>query len=90
MLLPLWVAAQSLSVHSMRTNGLESPLGVNPDERPVLNRILKSDRPETIQEAYRIAITEAGKKVWDSGRVESDNSVAVSYEGALQPDTIQC
>lgn len=32
MLLPLWVAAQSLSIKSMHTNGLESPLGVNPDE----------------------------------------------------------
>ena len=38
-----------------------------------------------MQDAYQIQVTLEGRMVWDSGRVESDQSVLVAYAGpALQ------
>ena len=76
-----------IRITDMRTNGLENPLGVNPEVKPVFSWILTSDKPGTIQEAYRIVVSMGGQKVWDSGKVKSDNSIAVAYEGTLHPDT---
>ena len=63
---------------------------------PCLGWVLKNDKPNIVQIAYRILLAtsvkllEEGKAdMWDSGRVESDNSVAVPYAGkVLQPSTV--
>ena len=74
-------------ISCMRTNGLAMPCGTDPDVRPTFSWILASGVSGTMQQAYRIVVSAGGKKVWDSGRVESDNSTAVTYEGAQHPDT---
>ena len=76
-----------IRITDMRTNGLENPLGVNPEVKPVFSWILTSDKPGTIQEDYRIVVSMGGQKVWDSGKVKSDNSIAVAYEGTVHPET---
>lgn len=71
----------------MRVNGLENPMGISPTETPRLSWIVTSDLPNSVQTAYQVEVTAAGRKVWNSGKVESDNSTLVLYQGALNPDT---
>ena len=82
--------SESLSptqISIMRTNELENPLGIDPDQSPVFSWILASDKAGTVQRAYRIVVHAGGKKVWDSGKVDTDRSVGVPYGGKLMPDT---
>lgn len=66
------------------------------NEHPCLGWVVKSNKPNTLQVAYRIRVAssrkilkEGGADMWDSGRVESDNSIAVVYEGKeLKPSTV--
>src|SRR5687767_9860160 len=70
------VKVQSLAVES-RIN----PMGVEM-LNPRFSWQLSSDVRNTMQSAYELAVTDADQKaVWNSGRVESDQSVFVPYEG---------
>ena len=86
LLFPVFCSA-GVRITAMRTNGLENPLGTNPDTNHSFSWILSSDKPNTFQKAYRIVVTSLGEKVWDSGKIQSDNSVSVGYEGSLSPET---
>lgn len=63
---------------------------------PYLGWVVNAHRPNTLQAAYRILLASAPEllakdeaDMWDSRRTESDNSVAVLYEGKpLQPSTV--
>ena len=63
---------------------------------PSFGWIVNSNKPNTIQTAYRILVAtntgmllEGKADVWDSGYTESDNSVSVVYNGKpLQPSTV--
>lgn len=65
------------------------------NERPTLGWEIVSERPRTGQAAYRVlvsahrdSIAHAVGEVWDSGKVDSDESVNVEYAGsALKPNT---
>ena len=65
----------------MRTNGLENPMGISPQQTPVLSWIVSSQSDNALQSAYEVTVTSNGRKVWSSGKVASDNSTAVKYEG---------
>lgn len=59
------------------------------NERPALGWEIASDRPATAQSAYRVLVSAHRDslasglgEVWDSGKVESDESVNVLYNGA--------
>jgi alpha-L-rhamnosidase len=88
------VAAQSRKPERLECESLVTPLGVD-TKQPVLSWQLRDDRKGARQTAYEIQVASqvpllsAGKPdVWDSGRVESDNSRGVRYVGpALQPST---
>ncbi|GHT00049.1 hypothetical protein AGMMS50276_24920 [Synergistales bacterium] len=64
--------------------------------KPYLGWVVNSDKPNTMQTAYRILLASSKElldkneaDMWDSGRMESAHSVAVLYGGkALQPSTI--
>ncbi|PYU79656.1 MAG: rhamnosidase, partial [Acidobacteria bacterium] len=71
----------------LKCDALVNPLGIDSKE-PMLSWQLRDDRFEARQTAYEIqvasnpALLGAGKPdVWDSGRVESDQSAGVSYAG---------
>ena len=81
------ICVGKIRITDMRTNGLQHPQGTDPETKPVFSWILASDKPNTFQKAYRIVVTSQGKTLWDTGRVNSDNSVTINYEGALAPDT---
>lgn len=64
----------------------EQPLGI--DEKPRFSWKLESNRKDVVQKGYQILVSGNGKLVWDSGIVESEQSVLIPYEGAeLNPVT---
>ena len=86
LLLPLFGYAQ-IEVTQLRVNRLASPMGVTVAEKPVLSWISTSPVNNSVQTAYEVIVTSNGVKVWSTGKVASDNSTAVVYEGALKHDT---
>jgi alpha-L-rhamnosidase len=77
----------ALVVHQLRTEYVRDPLGIDV-RRPRLSWTLTSPRRGQAQTAYRILVASdparlAKEKgdVWDSGKVASDRSVAVPYDG---------
>jgi hypothetical protein len=64
--------------------------------KPRLGWVVNSDKPNTVQTAYRILVASSAglidkneADIWDSGRTESDNSISVTYNGKpLQPSTV--
>ncbi|MEE4194728.1 MAG: alpha-L-rhamnosidase N-terminal domain-containing protein, partial [Anaerolineae bacterium] len=79
-----------MKVVDLRYEHLTNPIGVD-ETAPRLSWKLSSETPNTLQAAYRIQAAEsptalqAGSCLWDSGKVESDASILVPYQGpALQ------
>ncbi|HVH89032.1 MAG TPA: family 78 glycoside hydrolase catalytic domain [Terriglobales bacterium] len=75
----------------LQCDSLATPLGVD-DPQPLFSWQLHDDRYGAKQTAYEIqvasrsALLSTKPDVWDSGRVQSDQSVGVTYGGpALQP-----
>jgi len=87
-------SAEASKPTQLECDALVTPLGVD-DKQPLLAWLLHDDRFGAKQTAYQIQIASkpdlllADKPdVWDSGRVESEESVNVPYAGsALQPMT---
>ena len=80
--------ASGASVVNLKTLGRVNPVGI--DVEPAFSWQLKSDAVGAAQTAYQIVVKdEAGNAVWDSGAVESAESVGVPYGGeALAPSTV--
>jgi alpha-L-rhamnosidase len=54
---------------------LENPIGMD-EERPRFSWIMEDSRSSAFQSAYQIVVNdESGAEVWDSGKVESGDSV---------------
>jgi len=52
------------------------------DARPEFGWIVSSDKPEDVQTAYQIVVHAAGgEEIWNSGKVESADSINVEYGG---------
>lgn len=73
-----------LRVNEIYMDGMKHPLGVA--KCPYFSWIMESDRQNVMQKAYRLRITEALSRleVYDSGWVESRESVYVEAEAKLQ------
>ncbi|WP_114790584.1 alpha-L-rhamnosidase C-terminal domain-containing protein [Niabella yanshanensis] len=64
--------------------------------KPCLGWVMNNETPNTVQTAYRILMASSWEKlikdeadVWDSRKTESNNSIAVRYDGrALEPSTV--
>lgn len=64
--------------------------------QPYLGWVVNSKANSTLQTAYQILMSSSKKKlekndgnIWNSGKIESNNSIAVKYNGSpLQPSTI--
>lgn len=65
----------------------KNPIGI--DEKPHFSWKLESKKQNVVQKQYQIQVVSKGKLAWDSGVVESDQSVQIPYGGeALTPMTI--
>ena len=88
----LTAAGQSAKPANLECESLSTPLGMDA-KAPLLSWKIQDSRPGARQSAYELQVASsnstltAGKAdVWDSGRVESGESIGVSYAGpALAP-----
>lgn len=84
------VAAQAFSIQNLKTDHLDSPLGLD-SQRPSFSWQMAYDSEEkpSGQKAYAITVTdENGQTVWESGEVASTSSINIPYQGAgLKPST---
>jgi len=73
-----------LTVHHLRCEYLENPLGLD-EARPRFGWQLHSPRRGTVQSAWQVQVALSSqifdKPVWDSGRVESNQSQQIVYAG---------
>lgn len=82
------------SVDALRCELLTNPLGID-KMNPRLSWQIQADARNVVQTAYHILVASSPEKLaqnigdlWDSGKTESDNSIAVFYDGkALKSDT---
>ena len=70
----------SLQVEDLRCEYIANPLGLDV-VRPRLSWKLVSDRRGVVQSAYQIRVSEGSTEQWDSGKVQSDQSLHVVYDG---------
>ena len=80
--------AHALTVEKLRTLSLTNPVGI--DKAPTFSWILQSDERGVMQKSYRIMVcsdSDCSNIVWDSGVVESDQSVMVSPNHTFAPST---
>ncbi len=57
------------------------------DPRPEFGWIVQSDKPGDVQTAYQVVVQAGDEPIWDSGKVESANSLNIEYAGKdLVPD----
>jgi alpha-L-rhamnosidase len=85
-LLTLVAAAQASPVH-LRTNALESPLGID-TPHPTFSWQSDATTPNWMQSAYEVLVATDVKNLypskadaWDSGRINSSESVDIAYNG---------
>ncbi|WP_022891047.1 family 78 glycoside hydrolase catalytic domain [Agromyces subbeticus] len=87
-------AADGIAVGTLKTDNRATPLGIG-GEAPGLSWRLDADDDArgVVQSAYQVRVATSidgldGSTVWDSGKVESDQSVEVAYGGpALESQT---
>ena len=73
-------AKPALRVTDLRVGHMTNPLGID-DTTPTLSWKLRSRRDGEYQHAYRVQAWNERGRVWDSGRVRSDASTGVPYDG---------
>ena len=59
---------------------LINPIGID-EKKPRFSWKLQSKISGTIQTAYRIIVRSDNDTVWDSGKVTSDRSICIEYDG---------
>ncbi len=80
-------AAGTLIITNLRCEYLENPLGIDVSN-PRLSWILESAKRGQMQKAYQVLVASTQENLtnnigdlWDSGKIDSDQSVHVVYKG---------
>jgi alpha-L-rhamnosidase len=96
--LPTILGAQNsrTSISGLKCERLDNPLGIH-ETRPQLGWILHSDENGQEQSAYQILVatdttllSEKKCNMWDSGKVNSDKSININYEGKVLKSRQRC
>ena len=89
-------AAANLSINNLTCEYLKNPLGIDVLE-PRLSWMLYSEKRGEVQTAYQILVASSEENIaadkgdlWDSGNVESDQSVHVLYAGSKLASGLRC
>lgn len=75
-----------MRLYDVRTEYQRNPIGIDV-KKPRFSWKMESDKQDTVQEAYQIQVTQMNflgnseRIVWNSGKVESEESVLVEYGG---------
>lgn len=67
-------------IYDMKTEDLINPIGID-EKKPRFSWKLQSKIIGTLQTAYRIIVRSDNDTVWDSGKVTSDRSICIEYDG---------
>ena len=67
-------------IYDMKTEDLINPIGID-EKKPRFSWKLQSKISGTVQTAYRIIVRSDNDTVWDSGKVTSDRSICIEYDG---------
>ena len=70
-----------LQVHDLIIEYKTNPVGTD-ETQPRFSWKLESDQKDTLQTAYRLTVSN-GEVMWDTGRVESDQSTLIEYMGTV-------
>ncbi|MCB0664237.1 MAG: family 78 glycoside hydrolase catalytic domain [Saprospiraceae bacterium] len=79
LLIPTWIYGQ-LTITELRTENLKDPIGLDVI-KPRFSWQLESDRRGVMQVAYQLEVRLDGESIWNSGKILSDQSVFVPYDG---------
>ena len=69
-----------LKVHKLTCHSLENPLGI-PSAQLRFSWLIDSDIKDVHQQKYHIEVSDSSGIVWDSGVVDSEQSIFVKYAG---------
>ena len=69
-------------IYDMKTEDLINPIGID-EKKPRFSWKLQSKISGTVQTAYRIIVRSDNDTVWDSGKVMSDRSICIEYNGQI-------
>lgn len=76
-----------LNIYDLKTEYRDNPLGID-EQAPRFSWKLKSSLNDTVQKSYHILIRSEKEIVWDTGLVESEQSIHLPYQGkAFCPTT---
>lgn len=67
-------------IYDMKTEDLINPIGID-EKKPRFSWKLQSKISGTVQTTYRIIVRSDNDTVWDSGKVTSDRSICIEYDG---------
>ncbi|MBO6158379.1 MAG: family 78 glycoside hydrolase catalytic domain [Firmicutes bacterium] len=70
-----------LKLYDLTIEYRQNPLGLD-EVQPRFSWKLESDVPDTVQSAYQLKVWN-GKLMWDTGRVESGQSILIDYMGMV-------
>src|ERR1700744_1874249 len=74
------IASAQLKVQSLTTETLTNPLSID-NLHPAFSWQLSSTQNAVLQTAYQIRVSEGKHEVWNTGKVASDQSLYVIYNG---------
>lgn len=75
------------TIYDFKTEHLKNPLGLDV-KAPSFSWKLRSTNENLIQKCYRLKVQKGEETVWDTGIVQSDQSINIIYQGAeLLPAT---
>jgi len=83
------MAYSATGITDLRVQDQVNPLAIE-DLHPLFSWRMESDQVGQHQQAYQLVVKRAadGKVMWNTGRLESGESMNISYQGvALQPET---
>ncbi|MGN6481374.1 family 78 glycoside hydrolase catalytic domain [Luteibacter sp.] len=73
------------TLERLRVERTEAPLNVDA-AKPRFSWVIHAEKNATVQQGYRVQVSHAGKRLWDSGDVRGGQSIDVPYGGpALAP-----
>ncbi len=70
-----------LSIQTIKTEYRVNPIGLD-EACPRFSWVLVSDQNNTVQASYRLTVTGNDGTIWDTGTVESGQTILVPYAGA--------
>ena len=84
--------SEQIKISNLKTSYEREPMSLDVLERHVFSWRMESERTGARQTAYQIIVEEDGidkRQVWDSGRVSSNDSLHISYEGIALKEQVR-